>query len=157
VEAAAAAYQRTLAEAFELGPGGVPRFDLVLLGLGEDGHTASLFPGAVPAADRGTFVAGVRAEGVTPFRVSLTPAALNAAREVIFLVSGARKADIVERVLRAHDPDPSLPATLVRPVKGKVTWMVDRAAAARIVESADEAGGNGGGGTGGNGDGDGTS
>jgi 6-phosphogluconolactonase len=142
VEAAAAAYQRTLAEAFDLGPGGAPRFDLVLLGLGEDGHTASLFPGALPAGDPGTLVAGVRAEGVAPFRVSLTPAALNAAREVIFLVSGARKADILERVLRARDPDPALPATLVRPVKGKVTWMVDRAAAARIVEGAD---GNGGG------------
>ncbi len=126
--AAAAAYEATLRSAFAVQ--GVPRFDLVLLGLGTDGHTASLFPGAIPDPGDASLVAGIQAEGLAPGRISLTPHTLNHAREVVFLVSGANKADILRRVLQSESPDTDLPATLVQPVDGTMTWMADRAAAA---------------------------
>lgn len=133
-DAAAAAYEATLRRAF---PGGsIPQFDLILLGLGTDGHTASLFPGALPASHDPALVAGIEADGIVPSRISLTPKTLNHAREVIFLVSGAEKADILRSVLRADGPQPDLPATLVRPVNGTMTWMADRAAAAECGQDA---------------------
>ncbi len=137
VEDAAREYEETLRQAFELGSEEIPRFDLILLGLGEDGHTASLFPGFLPSGDGTHAVAGLRPAHASSFRVSLTPATLNAAREIVFLVSGARKASVLEKALRIEAPDPSFPASLVRPVRGKVHWLVDRAAAARVTESAE--------------------
>ena len=137
---AAAAYQQTLVETLETLP---PELDLVLLGLGADGHTASLFPGALPEVDGGTLVAATHSPAGIPERVTFTPSLLNAARQVLFLVSGESKAEALEQVLRAKEPDPSLPATLVRPVHGKVTWLVDRAAAARTLEGAGDADENG--------------
>lgn len=136
-EAAASAYQETLLGAFRVEPPGSPRFDLILLGLGADGHTASLFPGALPREAKKTLVAPVRGHGKPPDRITLTPAALNAAREVMFLVAGEEKAEVLERTLGAGDPDPALPATLVRPSRGKVTWLADRGAAARILERSE--------------------
>ncbi|MHB8414322.1 MAG: 6-phosphogluconolactonase [Acidiferrobacteraceae bacterium] len=111
-------------------------FDLVLLGLGENGHTASLFPGlaAVCETRRGVMAEYVPDE--TMWRVTLTPWFLNAARETIFLVSGATKASVVRRVLEGpHCPD-RLPAQAVRPANGRVQWFLDRAAAAQLGMSA---------------------
>lgn len=107
-----------------------PRFDLVLLGLGEDGHTASLFPGS-PAA--GGPVAAVKADyqGRPAGRVTLTPLALNDAHHVVFLASGSGKAEAVYNTLRTDD-SLRLPAQRIRPAAGRVTWLLDRAAAATL-------------------------
>jgi 6-phosphogluconolactonase len=129
---AAIAYQNRLRRVFGIEPPGVPRFDLVLLGLGEDGHTASLFPGRVPPPSPELLVTATEAPGGGPARVSLTLATLNSAHAVLFLVSGAAKAEALERTLKATEPDPQLPATLIRLERGKPTWLVDRAAAGRL-------------------------
>jgi 6-phosphogluconolactonase len=120
-EQAAAAYRATLRAA--LGPD--PRFDLVLLGMGADGHTVSLFPGS-PALDvQDRLAVAVHApEQEIPWRVTLTLPILNAARAALFLVSGAEKAKTLARV-GAGEP---LPAGLVQPVAGEVVWLVDRLA-----------------------------
>ena len=114
-----------------------PRFDLVLLGMGEEGHTASLFPGSPLLADVGfrrprLLVAAVWVEKLQTWRITLTPPALNHAATVIFLVSGAAKAPALAAVLEGA-PRPELyPAQVVAPVDGRLLWLVDRAAAAQL-------------------------
>jgi len=136
--AAAGAYEETLRRAFGVAAPEPPRFNLVFLGLGTDGHTASLFPGALPEGDANALaVATRRPEDSTP-RVTLTPRALNAAQELLFLVTGEEKAEMLKRALGANEPDPSVPATLIRPERGKITWLADRAAAAWVDESGEE-------------------
>jgi len=127
-EAAAARYEALLRRFFGEAP---PRFDLILLGLGEDGHTASLFP-FHPALDEPTrWVAAV--DAADPPRVTLTFPILNQARRVVFLVSGANKAAILHAVLR-EPPDPHRrPAQGVRPGPGRLLWLADRAAAQRLL------------------------
>ncbi|MDQ4127210.1 MAG: 6-phosphogluconolactonase [Actinomycetota bacterium] len=124
---AAAAYEEELREFF--GPDGVPSLDLVLLGLGEDGHTASLFPetSALDATDRWVVANPVLKLETT--RLTLTLPVINAARNVTFLVADEGKAGALKEVLEG-DADPrAYPAKLVRPPDGDLTWMVDRAAA----------------------------
>ena len=118
---AAAAYEREMR-----------RIDLVLLGLGEDGHTASLFPGAVPAQDDPRLVIATRAPIAPVRRVTLTPVAINAAAEVAFLVSGTAKASIVGRVLEGSRRPRELPAQLIVPASGRVVWFLDAMAAAEL-------------------------
>lgn len=117
---AAAAYESEL-EAV-LGAGG--RFDLILLGVGTDGHTASLFPGTPALEERTRWVVENYVEKLKAWRVTLTLLVINAARQVTFLVSGATKAEPLARIL-AGEP---LPAARVQPAGGKLTWMVDRQA-----------------------------
>jgi 6-phosphogluconolactonase len=126
---AARAYARELVDFF-CGPH--PRFDLVLLGLGEDGHTASLFPGSEAVEEEQRLVVAVEAEyGSRPTcRLTLTLPALRATRQVLFLVAGADKAPILARVLSGDAAD--LPAARVAPAAGEVTWLVDEAAARAI-------------------------
>lgn len=107
-----------------------PRFDVVLLGLGEDGHTASLFPGS-PPAEAPVLAVSADYQGRPAGRVTLTPAVFNDARQVIFLVTGAGKAEAVYHSLQDHDWR-RYPAQRIRPVDGQVTWLLDRAAAARL-------------------------
>jgi 6-phosphogluconolactonase len=110
------------------------RFDLVLLGMGADGHTASLFPGQ-PAGDQATAALAVTAryEDRPANRVTLTPAVFNDARAVFFMAAGAAKADTLREVLEgAHQPD-KYPAQRIRPVDGKVIWWVDEAAAGKLA------------------------
>jgi 6-phosphogluconolactonase len=104
-----------------------PSLDLVVLGMGADGHTASLFPGIDAAQERHALVRAVRAPHLHPDRVTLTLAALNAARQVLFLASGPGKAEAVSAVLEGRDPH--LPATHVCPKSGEVLWFLDEAAA----------------------------
>ena len=131
-EAAANAYENTLAAFFGLDPTGPPPvFDLILLGLGDDGHTASLFPGkpALGVVDRW---AVATPPGVLPppvERVTLTFPVLNAAREVLFLVSGDKKADALHAILEGHADCATHPAAGVKPAAGTLTWLVDEAAA----------------------------
>jgi len=136
---AADAYERTLRTLF-VTPVGPPRpepgarFDLVLLGMGDNGHTASLFPGlhAVREAERWVVAESVAEVGM--WRITLTPVVLNAAAEVVFLVAGADKAAMLHRVLDGPvDPD-GLPAQIVAPHHGSLRWLVDAEAAARLED-----------------------
>ncbi len=134
---AAAAYERVLREVFAT-PVGPPRpapgarFDLVLLGMGDNGHTASLFPGGTAVRESERWVVAERIEEVEMWRVTLTPIVINAAGEVAFLVSGAEKAPMLRRVLEGpHEPD-ALPAQAVAPDDGRLRWLVDAPAAARL-------------------------
>jgi len=129
VQEAAAAYERTLTDAF----GGAVVFDLLLLGLGDDGHTLSLFPGK-PALTA-TGVATWSPPGVLPppvDRVTLTFATANACRHAVFLVGGAGKAEIVAKVLGDGGDPMRYPAAGIRPTAGTVTWLLDAAAAGRL-------------------------
>jgi 6-phosphogluconolactonase len=130
-EAGAHAYAADIAATF--GPDDVPRFDLLLLGMGPDTHTASLFPGKPELDVIDRWVTGVAEAGLQPFvpRVSLTFSAINAARAVVFLISGAEKAEGVARVF-GPTPDPTSPATRVRPTEGTLTVLLDPAAAAQL-------------------------
>jgi 6-phosphogluconolactonase len=112
--------------------GGPPAFDLILLGLGEDGHTASLFPQAQILKDQAAWTASVYLEAQGMHRVTLMPAVINQARLVVFLVVGDAKASILKKVL--IDPaDPlRLPAQLVRPRPGDLVWLTDQAAGAEL-------------------------
>ena len=128
--AAAAEYARTLAGVFETRRGELPRFDLVLLGMGLDGHTASLFPGSPALKEVFRPVVAVHATAaVHSQRLTLTLPTLNAAARIIFLVSGAEKAKAVKAMLRDGTV---LPAAMVRPADGTLTWIVDRAAASLL-------------------------
>jgi 6-phosphogluconolactonase len=106
----------------------IPNFDLVLLGMGEDGHTASLFPGTHWDEDR--LVIANYAPKLNSNRISMTPKLINGARSIYFLVAGANKAEALARVL--EEPKCDLPAARICPVHGKLLWMVDSEAASMI-------------------------
>jgi len=126
----AAAYELELQEEFGDAP---PRLDLVLLGLGPDSHTASLFPGDDALGADGRWCVGVETPGMAPLvpRITLTLDAINAAREVLFLVSGEDKAEAVARAF-GDAPGPHAPASLVQPEAGNLTLLLDPPAAARL-------------------------
>ena len=131
-ERAARLYEAELRSFFDLVPGEWPRFDLVLLGLGKDGHTASLFPGSAAVRERERLVVAPWVEAQQAFRITLTPPVLSRARCALFLVSGAEKAAALRAVVEGErDPD-LYPA---QAVEGNRLWMVDRAAA-RLLSSA---------------------
>jgi 6-phosphogluconolactonase len=129
-EEAADEYERELREAFGDDP---PALDLILLGLGPDAHTASLFPGDAALGERERWAVGVETPGMAPLvpRVTLTLPALNAGREVVFLVAGEDKADAVARAFSGA-PDPGAPASLVAPDQGSLVVLLDPPAAARL-------------------------
>lgn len=128
---AAAIYDRLMGNLLELHGG---RIDLALLGMGPDGHTASLFPRhpALTAAPEALACVVTDSPKPPPLRISLTARALNTARNVIFLVSGADKAERVRAALREPTDPHELPARLIQPPDGGVTWMLDAAAAAAL-------------------------
>lgn len=128
-EAAAAECEQELRWFFGLDPGELPRFDLVLLGLGADGHTASLFPGDAALGERERLAVAVARPAPDPDRVTLTLPVLNRAAAVLFLVAGAEKSDALRRVLVAEMPAPALPARAVHPAEGELLWLADQAAA----------------------------
>ncbi len=130
---AAASYEQLLREVFDARKGASPpRFDLVLLGMGADGHTASLFPGTAPVSERTRWVMANQVEGVAPWRLTLTPVIINAAAQVVFLVSGAGKADRLRQVLQGTPGTEALPAQRIQPSRGELLWLVDSDAAARL-------------------------
>ena len=139
-DAAAAAYEQELRTTVGGGgDGGVPVLDLVWLGLGSDGHTASLFPGSPALAVRDRAVVAVDGGPPdSPRRLTLTLPMLSAARRVIFVVSGAAKAEAVAAVLEpplSATDDDLPPAARVRPAPGRLLWLLDEAAAARLVRT----------------------
>jgi 6-phosphogluconolactonase len=130
-EAAATAYARQITEIFGSKRGELPRFDLILLGMGVDGHTASLFPGSPVLKEVFRPVAAVHAAAAAiPQRFTFTFPLLNAAAQVMFLAAGPEKAKVVKSVL--GDAGSGLPAALVRPTDGRLTWRLDRAAASLL-------------------------
>ena len=138
-QVAAEAYERTLRTLFAT-PVGPPRpepgarFDLVLLGMGDNGHTASHFPGLHAAREAERWVVAESVAEVGMWRITLTPVVLNAAAEVVFLVAGADKAAMLHRVLDGPVRPDALPAQVVAPHDGRLRWLVDTDAAARLED-----------------------
>ena len=128
-EGAAARYDALLRTRLSQAEDGAPVFDLILLGVGSDGHTASLFPGSPALEERSRYAVTVETTAVPTQRITLTPPVIESAREVIFLVAGEEKAEIVARLFSGGDPD--LPVARLRPV-GRVRWLLDAAAAAGL-------------------------
>jgi len=125
---AARAYEEELRRTFNLRERELPRFDLVLLGLGPDGHTASLFPGKFEE-EPNRLVSARWVSKLNQFRITLTLPVLNAAALALFLVAGEDKAQALCRVLQPTSEADALPAQRIRPTDGTVRWLVDRAAA----------------------------
>lgn len=134
--AAAEAYEQTLRKFFALAPGELPRFDLILLGMGPDGHTASLFPETAALQERSRLVVANWVEKMETSRITFTLPVLNAARCVAFLVSGTDKAAALHQVLEGNAPAEKYPSRLVQPSDGKLIWFVDRAAASELSTAA---------------------
>ena len=130
--AAAAAYEQTLRKFFALEAGQIPAFDLILLGMGPDGHTASLFPGTEALQEKSKLFVANWVEKLKTHRLTLTLPVLNAARCVAFLVSGTDKAPVLKSVLEGDAQGEQYPAKLVRPAQGKLIWLLDRAAASGL-------------------------
>ena len=133
-EAAAKEYESTLRKFFQLEPGQIPRFDLILLGMGPDGHTASLFPGTAGLQEKSRLVIANWVEKLKTHRLTFTLPVLNAARSVAFLVSGTDKAPVLRAVLEEKVPGEQYPAKLVQPTAGKLIWFLDGAAASGLSQ-----------------------
>ena len=116
-----------------VGSGQPPRFDFVLLGMGADGHTASLFPGTKAVTEKERLVCEVYLPEQDMVRLTLTVPVLNQARLVVFLASGAGKALMLRRILTDPAADPVPPARLISPQAGEIQWLVDRAAASQLA------------------------
>lgn len=125
--AAAAEYEQTLVEVTKQT---LPRLDLIFLGLGTDGHTASIFPGSEVLHETRRLVAAPYVEKFESYRITMTLPLLNNAATVVFLVSGAEKAEIVRSVLESEN---KYPAQAIKPTRGELIWMLDQPAAARLT------------------------
>jgi 6-phosphogluconolactonase len=121
-------YEETVRTFFRLKTGELPRFDLVLLGMGLDGHTASLFSGTEALREQRRLVVASWVEKIHTHRITMTLPALNQAAFILFLVSGGEKAEILRRVLEESGQTPPFPSQLVRPMQGRLLWLVDREA-----------------------------
>ena len=114
------------------GTNGIPSFDLIQLGMGPEGHTASLFPRQSSLHEQQRLAMPVTVPKPPPPRLTFTPPILNAARHILFLVTGPEKADAVHAVLEGDYQPEEYPAQLVRPTNGETTWMLDTTAAAKL-------------------------
>lgn len=136
--AAAWVYEQELRGFFGVPGGAFPRFDLILLGLGGDAHTASLFPGSAALDERDRLAVANRVDKLDTTRITLTVPLLNNAGCVVFLVSGADKAAALKTVLEGPYAPHGAPAQLIQPNPGRLIWMVDRDAA-RLLRRAPDA------------------
>jgi len=127
-QTAARRYEEELQDFFHPPAGAWPRFDLILLGMGPDGHTASLFPESPALAENSHLVTANWVEKLNSDRITFTFPVLNAAAEVIFLISGEGKAEMLRDVLQGSDQR-KYPCQRVQPVNGRLLWMVDQPAA----------------------------
>jgi 6-phosphogluconolactonase len=123
----AAAYEAALMRSFGIKKGSFPVFDLIFLGVGEDGHVASLFPGDDVLDEDKKLVAPVKGGNPRMDRLTMTFPVLNHARDIVFMASGKQKAGVVKAAV--HPSDPRLPVHMIRPHAGRITWIVDREAA----------------------------
>ena len=131
-EQAAWNYQQQLIDFFG---GQVPVFDLVLLGLGPEGHTASIFPNSPAASERQRLVVSYRVDDEHGWRMTMTFPVINAARHVMFLVAGSEKQEIVGQIFSEAANGHQIPAKLVAPQSGMLTWYFDEAAAEKLAQS----------------------
>ena len=131
-EEGAKKYQEEMERVFQIQEEDFPTFDLIFLGMGNDGHTASLFPGAKSSRAPDRWVIAVKGGNPNVYRLTLTYDVLNRARRVCFMVSGKEKAPIVKTVL--ENKDARLPAQKIQPVQGELTWLLDREAASLLSE-----------------------
>ncbi len=129
---AAVEYEKELRSVFGFRAGEIPRFDLIMLGMGPDGHTASLFPGSAALGERTALVSANWVEKFNSHRITFTYPLLNAAAEVMFVAGGADKAEMLLKVLRGDSSGQRYPAQDVRPAAGRLLWLVDEAAAERL-------------------------
>jgi 6-phosphogluconolactonase len=130
---AAAQYEREMKAFFGDDP---PRLDVILLGMGDNGHTASLFPGLTAVHENERWVMAEYVAEVGMWRITLTPVVINLGREVVFLVSGGGKASMLRQVLQGPFAPDERPAQIVRPTPGEVMWLVDAAAAKELTPPA---------------------
>jgi 6-phosphogluconolactonase len=128
-DAAARAYEMELSAFFRLDEGGLPRFNLVLLGLGENSHVASLFPHDPAIHETSRLAIGVEVDAPQRHRVSLTAPVFNHAARVMFVVSGVKKADAVRNILEGPRDADQLPAQIIAPTDGELLWLLDKEAA----------------------------
>jgi len=129
---AAVSYEHELRRFFGLAEEEMPRFDLVFLGMGADGHTASLFPGTDALGEKRRLAVATWVAKLAAHRVSLTCPVFNNAACILFLVSGAEKAETLRQVLEGSREPHRYPAQLIRPQNGELLWYVDEAAAQRL-------------------------
>jgi len=130
LETSAREYEEDLRRFFKVSKGQYPSFDLILLGIGEDGHTASLFPGSKALSECGHLTAAVVLDEMRHDRISLTLPVINHAEHVIFFVRGANKAPVLKKIIAGDDP--SLPAAMVRPRSGNLLFVIDREASSQL-------------------------
>jgi 6-phosphogluconolactonase len=129
---AAEMYARDLRTSFMLQGNDPPRFDLIFLGMGTDGHTASLFPNTTAVNDQKNLVAANFVPKLEAWRITLTARTINAAANVVFLASGSDKSQTLERVLNGPRKPRFFPSQLIDPTSGKLLWMLDADAAASL-------------------------
>jgi 6-phosphogluconolactonase len=129
---AAAEYEAELCRVFDLRPGEIPRFDLIMLGMGPDGHTASLFPGTAALKERHALVVSNWVEKLKSHRITFTYPVLNSAAEVMFVAGGADKAEMLRNILHGDPSGQRYPAQDVRAQAGRLLWLLDEAAAAKL-------------------------
>jgi 6-phosphogluconolactonase len=133
-EVAASRYESTLRNTFKLEGAETPTFDLILLGMGDDGHTASLFPHTEGLDEMGRLVIANHVPQKDTWRITLTWPVINQGRQVAFLIEGEAKAEILHEVLQgAYDPE-TKPSQLIRPASGKLLYLLDAAAASKLPE-----------------------
>ncbi|MDE2180902.1 MAG: 6-phosphogluconolactonase [candidate division NC10 bacterium] len=137
LDATAGEYQAEIARTLAAQPSDEPpAFDLILLGLGTDGHTASLFPYTQALRETARWVVSNYIPELKATRLTLTIPILNRGATILFLVSGAEKASVLQAVLQGPADPERLPAQLIRPVTGRLVWLVDQAAASRLGKMA---------------------
>jgi 6-phosphogluconolactonase len=127
---AAEAYEQVLKDVF--GGDSFPRLDLILLGMGDDGHTASLFPHTAAIHESKKWVVAHYVEKLDTWRITLTPPVLNNARHIIFMVTGDKKADRLNQVLNGDYQPDTLPSQIIKPEHGQLLWYTDQAAASQL-------------------------
>jgi 6-phosphogluconolactonase len=131
-EEAASRYEALIRSNFRLEGAETPRFDVITLGMGDDGHTASLFPHTQAIHEMGRIVVANHVPQKNSWRITLTWPVINQGSDIFFLVAGRDKAEVLERVLFSKNDPETLPSQLIRPATGKLTLFLDRAAAAKL-------------------------
>jgi 6-phosphogluconolactonase len=139
-EEAAAHYESAIRNTMRLEGAELPTFDLIALGMGDDGHTASLFPHTEGLYEFGRLVIANHVPQKDTWRITLTSPVINQARNVIFLIQGADKAAVLKRVLLGPYEPETLPSQLIQPASGKITILLDEAAAAELPPTVESAG-----------------
>ncbi|MGH9616468.1 MAG: 6-phosphogluconolactonase [Acidobacteriaceae bacterium] len=131
-EEAAARYESELRNRFRLEGAELPRFDLIMLGMGDNGHTASLFPNSTALDEMMRLAVATKVEAKNPWRVTLTWPVINHADKIFFLIEGGTKAEVLKEVLLGTYRPEQLPSQLIRPESGELSLLLDRAAAAEL-------------------------